>query len=668
MSSSVEEQVGEITARDSVNEAISKAAMFGIPAQRPAETSADAVAAAGLTNEAAAPAAALPADGVAGDVDLESASSSDPALEVSSATSAEETITAVDEPAATEASAPAAVEAAAPAISEPSDQPSSTAPVKAASSPAVDQAAGDERLLGDYSAPAAEEASGPAEGVGTGSGPAKMNGSEADSPLAASIASGAMIALPKKTEMTFGANREKGKLALDLDKMAQGDHSLEPGDFITTARARNEVAITVRGAAKARAKLLMKLTPKDCGNSNLKAAWQPCGGKRLAVASEQDGNCVLAMYARKGERLRVHNLGPGRPSWCDWDCSGNTVAIMQEGTGLYLWDVGTADVKPISPPKASKGKVTPGRGGVEKEQPGVAELITQPLRLCPSITVATSFCMWSRVHPQLAIGTHGGKVIVFNKKEGVMQLHDRKGKHGAPVTCGDWLFDNRLGLASGTRVKISKPVPEKGAQWESYSKFKLSGMLSRVPRKFKDAGAPKLLSFSLKYPPFVAVCIGDNYMLVFGTSGQHVNEDVGLTFPDDYGPITGFQWLEDDVVLVALANGYVTSVDFGAMVRMRQQHGLPECVKATGTTKVFNEYLKCLTYSTASQKIACVGDRGFKVITRVKDELEVLADISLDYELTLGNCLEVIRWDQEGKAVTITATNGYLWSYEIANK
>ena len=60
------------------------------------------------------------------------------------------------------------------------------------------------------------------------------------------------------------------------------------------------------------------------------------------------------------------------------------------------------------------------------------------------------------------------------------------------------------------------------------------GMLSRVPRKFKDAGAPKLLSFSLRYPPFVAVCIGDNYMLVFGTSGQHVNEDVGLTFPDDY--------------------------------------------------------------------------------------------------------------------------------------
>lgn len=57
------------------------------------------------------------------------------------------------------------------------------------------------------------------------------------------------------------------------------------------------------------------------------------------------------------------------------------------------------------------------------------------------------------------------------------QLHDRKGKHGAPVTCGDWLPDNRLGLASGTRVKISKPVSQYGAKWESFSKFKLAGQL-----------------------------------------------------------------------------------------------------------------------------------------------------------------------------------------------
>jgi len=312
---------------------------------------------------------------------------------------------------------------------------------------------------------------------------------------------------------------------------------------------------------------------------------------------------------------------------------------MQEGVGIYLWDV---------PAEGSSGAAP-----------------SQPLRLAPSITCATSFCMWSRKFLQLAIGTSSGKVIIFNKPQGVMQLHDRKGKHGAAVTCGDWLSDNRLGLASGTRVKISKPLPEQGAQWESYSKFKLSGMLSRVPRKFKDAGAPKLLSFSLSYPPFVAVCIGENYMLVFGTTGTHNNEDVGLTFPDDYGPITGFQWLEDDVVLVSLANGYVTSVDFGAMVRMRQQHGLPEAVKATGTTKVFNEYLTCLTYSPKSKRIACVGDKGVKIIVREEQELEVLVDHTLEYSLSVGNCIDHCGWDAAGNALVITATNGYVWCFEF---
>ena len=202
----------------------------------------------------------------------------------------------------------------------------------------------------------------------------------------------------------------------------------------------------------------------------------------------QDGHCLLTLYSRHSmpKAQEIHNLGPGRPTWLDWDCEGTSLAIMQEGVGIYLWDV-------------------------QKEGPaGAGQKPTQPLRLAPSITKDTSFCMWSRKFLQLAIGTMAGKVIIFNKPQGVMQLHDRKGKHGAAVTCGDWLSDNRLGLASGTRVKISKPLAEEAAQWESYSKFKLNGMLSRVPRKFKDAGAPKLLSFSLSYPPFVAVCIGEN--------------------------------------------------------------------------------------------------------------------------------------------------------------
>ena len=131
------------------------------------------------------------------------------------------------------------------------------------------------------------------------------------------------------------------------------------------------------------------------------------------------------------------------------------------------------------------------------------------------------------------------QVIIFNKGEGVMQLHEKKGKHGSPVTCGDWLFDNRLGLASGLRVKISQPISETGSKWESYSKFRLGGMLSKVPRHIRVAGDPSRLAFTLNYPPFVAVSVGDKYLLTFDTT--RVNEDLGLTFPEDYGVIAAFQ-------------------------------------------------------------------------------------------------------------------------------
>ena len=142
------------------------------------------------------------------------------------------------------------------------------------------------------------------------------------------IASG-VHAAKSKPKLTHPENKER--LLLNLGKMAQGDHALEGGDFITTARAQNEVAITVRGAAKARAKLLMKLTQKELGTSNVRASWQN-GGAQIAIASEVDGNCVLALYGRKGEKLKLHNLGAGRPSWCDWDCTGNCLAVMQVHT------------------------------------------------------------------------------------------------------------------------------------------------------------------------------------------------------------------------------------------------------------------------------------------------------------------------------------------------
>ena len=338
------------------------------------------------------------------------------------------------------------------------------------------------------------------------------------------------------------------KFSLNLSglqqEMTPGDHV--PGSARKPGRIDDGAAHThVRhGARRARCG---RCGSPSTGRSGWAARVKPLGSPAVRCLRRPKGRKAATAVVH-AERLdaALAQPRPGRPTYCDLttrrDGGGDA-----GGDGHLPWD------QPYRGPDAPPDEAAAGAAVV------------------PSITEATSFCAWSKMAPQLAIGTTQGKVIIFNKGESVMQLHEKKGKHGAPVTCGDWLFDNRLGLASGLRVKISQPIAETASKWESYSKFQLGGMLSRVPRKFKTAGAPKLLSFSLSYPPFVALCIGD-YMLVFGTSSAKVDEDVGLTFPEDW-LISGFQWLEDNMMLVALR--YVTTVDFGAMVRMRQTQGSP---------------------------------------------------------------------------------------------
>ena len=149
------------------------------------------------------------------------------------------------------------------------------------------------------------------------------------------------------------------------------------------------------------------------------------------------------------------------------------------------------------------------------------------------------------------------------------------------------------------------------------------------------------------------------------------------------------------------------------------RQGLPECVKATGTTKVFESYLTCLTYNQQSSRIGVCGDNGFKasalgcfcpphapplrrdspparppaptgpsargapaalsrpharlhraqVITRkASNQLEVLADITLDYKLSIGNHLDSLKWSPDGSALAVTATDGYVWWHAISER
>jgi len=433
--------------------------------------------------------------------------------------------------------------------------------------------------------------------------------------------------------------------SLDLSSIpkeapAEGEHKLgDSSTTLTTPRAANDVALTVRGQPKHKQKMLFKVGPDRLGEGRFKFAWRP-KGQMIATASTKSGNLIVHLFRRDGSLYNSHTLGSGKCLWLEWECKGASLGILQEGAGIFLWDVPMTE----------------------------SEALNVPMSLAPSITTSSSFCKWSKVAPQLAIGTLQGKVIIFNKGEGVMQLHEKKGKHGAPVTCGDWLFDNRLGLASGLRVKISQPIAESASKWESYSKFRLGGMLSKVPRHIRVAGDPSRLAFTLNYPPFVAVSVGDKYLLTFDTT--RVNEDLGLTFPEDYGVIAGFQWLPNLVLLVGLTNGYMVTVDFGALIKLQQSHKLPDRVSAMGTSKVFNEYLQDVSaFYTAStgQRVACCGDTMVKIVHRTGVELEVHLEVELDRKPVIGHYLDKVDWDDSAKAFACSATDGNLYVHELAD-
>ncbi|KAG8466563.1 hypothetical protein KFE25_007942 [Diacronema lutheri] len=422
-------------------------------------------------------------------------------------------------------------------------------------------------------------------------------------------------------------------LSLETE-LPQGDHQLTHREdtMLATPRAQNENAVlTVRGAPKHRTQKLMHLTPAALGNGPVRFAWQP-GGKRLAVGSYIEGRAVVQLYARDGKLLAKHELCDSKPLWIDFDSKGESIAVRTEHSGIFLWDVGFSD----SPPA--------------------------PLHLAPAHTSKATFTAWSKICPQLAIGTSDGKVILYNRTDAVLQLHERKGTLKEEVTCGDWLFDNRLGLASGMRVKISHPVAEVNAKWESFSKFKLGGIGSKVPKHIRQSGTPTSLGFTLGYPPFIAVSLGTKYLLTFDTTRQ--NEDLGLTFPEDYGGICGFKWMPSNMLLVGLSNGYIVTVDFAALIALQKGGQLPSRVQAMATSRIFEEYITSID-TTADLKVACCGDAMVKVIRPSGVDLEVYLEVPLERKATVGQSLECVKWDHEGKAFACSSTDGHLYVHTV---
>ena len=99
----------------------------------------------------------------------------------------------------------------------------------------------------------------------------------------------------------------------------------------------------------------------------------------------------------------------------------------------------------------------------------------------------------------------------------------------------------------------------------------------------------------------------------------------GFFIPLDYGHIVGMVWVAHEVVLIALANGYVVLVSAPLLMRQRKNaaasaHGrsleegnqAPLTTKSMSTTRIFQNYLSSAIELEGSP--AVLGDTSLKVL------------------------------------------------------
>eukprot|EP00286_Rhodomonas_abbreviata_P012313 CAMPEP_0181339280 /NCGR_PEP_ID=MMETSP1101-20121128/29160_1 /TAXON_ID=46948 /ORGANISM="Rhodomonas abbreviata, Strain Caron Lab Isolate" /LENGTH=164 /DNA_ID=CAMNT_0023450215 /DNA_START=142 /DNA_END=633 /DNA_ORIENTATION=- len=159
----------------------------------------------------------------------------------------------------------------------------------------------------------------------------------------------------------------------------------------------------------AESKLLFSINGKQHGSGAVLMAWQgagnflaTCGSNRQVQICDRYGAVVDDVSLTAG----------GQVLQLDWDCDGETLAILQAGnSALILWDA-------------------------VSRKPTMLETNTKDL----------TWMKWSKTGPELAVGSGKGNLVMYNRR--TARLNALLGKHSKKITCGCWNSQNQLALGS----------------------------------------------------------------------------------------------------------------------------------------------------------------------------------------------------------------------------
>lgn len=294
----------------------------------------------------------------------------------------------------------------------------------------------------------------------------------------------------------------------------------------------------------------------------------------------------------------------------EWDNEGEYLAISQEGNGtLFLWH----STKRI----------------LSEVDTGYKDL---------------SIIIWSKMGPQLAVGTSKGNLFLYNKvtKKNLSIM----GKHARKITSGAWSSDgNYLALGSDDcTLSISKENGDTVLETEG----RFAPVESSFVRLCKDDSSHE----------DGLACNLDGKLLFLFNFHDEKEAPIELAFGCNegestckYGQIRRHQSLGDDTLLVGFSLGYLLTVAISG----------GELGQERGVKRFFSSNMSTFAYNPASQLVAAAGDDGIRFIT-VPDLKERDSEhISLD-QIEHGK-VQSLAWSPDGQMLTVATNAGNVYCF-----
>jgi WD repeat-containing protein 19 len=346
------------------------------------------------------------------------------------------------------------------------------------------------------------------------------------------------------------------------------------------------------------------------------------GQGRVAIGWNQDGNflatCgvnrVVHIWGRDGKKVSEFDLGSGRCDSLDWDAEGERLAVRQASSGIVtIWSLVTRTATPFD-----TGFACGSSNSSEK----------------------ISFLKWSRVGPELAIGSTKGNLVLYNS------VSRRKvpllGIHSKSIVCGAWSLSNRLCIGSADK---------------SFSLLDSSG--DRVMERTLSA-APHDVAFSPSIKRdgtehregTISINVGGKSILLFDLDDADKAPET-LAFNKKYGSVVCYESYGASYMIVGFAKGQVS---------VTSTHP-SELGDEIFTAKLFRTKLSDLSFSPALQRAAVCGDYSIKIVEKHADGWQVATSDEHAVDESIDGAVDSVEWTNDGNILACSTAGGAVYAF-----